>query len=103
MNGPPQPRPPAGQRLLGHLLRPVVGVVPLGGLALLVYLVADAVASGSVFAIVATVIMLVFGAPAFVLGLLAVTWKTRMSRVIGRLLRRQHVPPSSPPQADPRA
>lgn len=103
MNDSAQSRPSTGRRLFGHLIRLVIGVVSLGGLALLVYLVVDAIAGGSVLFTIGTIILLAFGAPAFVLALLAVTWKTGISRVIPRLFRRQHLPPSSSPPRDPRA
>ena len=98
-----QPKPSAGRRLVGHLIRLVIGMVSLGGLVLLVYLVVDAVSSGPVLFVVATLVVLVFGAPVFVFGLLAATWRPGASRVTRRLLRRQHVPPSASPPPDPRA
>lgn len=65
----------------------MVGVVSLGGIVLFTYLVVNAVSNGPLIFIIATVILMVFGAPVFVLGLLAATWKPGVWRAIRRIRR----------------
>lgn len=100
---PAQSNPSASRRLGGHLILLLIGAVSLGGLALLVYLVADAVADGHALYVIATLVVLVFGGPVFVFGLLAATWRPGASRVIARLRQRRRVPPSASRPPDPRA
>lgn len=101
MKTPPGPRSSTRRRLFGHLVLLVMGVMSFGGLVLFVFLVVDAIASGPLIFVIASIAMMVFGAPVFVLVLLAATWKTRVWRAIQCLFRRQPTPPApgSPAQS----